>query len=265
MSNDTVLKMRTRAREMLASGEVTQVLAWEAGEFPNYPAPAFFKDENACGRILYDRFCTANLSKFMIEASRNEGKTLVFLRPCDAYSLTQLIKENQVNREKAYIIGVGCEGCVTVYEGEECGLLESCLVCIKTDYPIYDELIGTENNPRTATTGTERFEGVTRVEETDASARYGFWQTQLSRCIRCNACRNICPTCHCKVCMLDKESLTNPPNPLENKFFHVIRAYHQNGRCTDCGQCARVCPQGIPLQLLNRKLIKAYKPVEVQP
>ena len=28
------------------------------------------------------------------------------------------------------------------------------------------------------------------------------------------------------------------------------------GRCTDCGECSRVCPQGIPLHLLNRKFIK---------
>ena len=28
------------------------------------------------------------------------------------------------------------------------------------------------------------------------------------------------------------------------------------GRCTDCGECSRVCPQQIPLHLLNRKFIK---------
>ena len=28
------------------------------------------------------------------------------------------------------------------------------------------------------------------------------------------------------------------------------------GRCTDCGECSRVCPQGIPLHLFNRKFIK---------
>ena len=39
-------------------------------------------------------------------------------------------------------------------------------------------------------------------------------------------------------------------------MFHIIRAFHVAGRCTDCGECSRVYPQGIPLYLLNRKYIK---------
>ena len=42
----------------------------------------------------------------------------------------------------------------------------------------------------------------------------------------------------------------------EEKMFHIIRAFHVAGRCTDCGECSRVCPQHIPLHLLNRKFIK---------
>jgi ferredoxin len=45
-------------------------------------------------------------------------------------------------------------------------------------------------------------------------------------------------------------------NEFEEKMFHVIRAFHVVGRCTDCGECSRVCPQSIPLHLLNRKFIK---------
>ena len=39
-------------------------------------------------------------------------------------------------------------------------------------------------------------------------------------------------------------------------MFHIIRAFHVAGRCTDCGECSRVCPQRIPLHLLTRKFIK---------
>ena len=56
----------------------------------------------------------------------------------------------------------------------------------------------------------------------------------------------------------------NPDTSVQNKaaaddfeenMFHIIRAYHVAGRCTDCGECSRVCPQSIPLHLLNRKFI----------
>ena len=60
--------------------------------------------------FVYDGFCGANLSKYMIEAAKLEGKTLVCLKPCDTYSFNQLIKEHRVDREKTYIIGVGCKG-----------------------------------------------------------------------------------------------------------------------------------------------------------
>ena len=36
-------------------------------------------------------------------------------------------------------------------------------------------------------------------------------------------------------------------NSFEEKMFHIIRAFHVAGRCTDCGECSRVCPQGIPI------------------
>ena len=39
-------------------------------------------------------------------------------------------------------------------------------------------------------------------------------------------------------------------------MFHIIRAFHVASRGTDCGECSRVCPQRIPLHLLNRKFMK---------
>ena len=90
--------------------------------------------------------------------------------------------------------------------------------------------------------------------------RFAFWQGELSRCIRCNACRDACPACTCEKCVFDnpKSGVENksPANSFEEKMFHIIRAFHVAGRCTDCGECSRVCPQNIPLHLLNRKFIK---------
>ena len=47
-----------------------------------------------------------------------------------------------------------------------------------------------------------------------------------------------------------------PSSSFEEQMFHIIRAFHVAGRCTDCGECSRVCPQHIPLHLLNRKFIR---------
>jgi ferredoxin len=39
-----------------------------------------------------------------------------------------------------------------------------------------------------------------------------------------------------------------------NSSWNIIRAVHLAGRCSGCDECARVCPAGIRLDLINRKL-----------
>ena len=99
-----------RAKELLADGTVARVLGWKAGDMPWNPEPAFFENEEELKDFVYDGFCGANLSKMMIEASKLDGKTMVCLKPCDTYSFNQLLSEHRIDREKAYIIGVGCKG-----------------------------------------------------------------------------------------------------------------------------------------------------------
>ncbi|MBQ3915023.1 MAG: 4Fe-4S dicluster domain-containing protein, partial [Ruminococcus sp.] len=120
----------------------------------------------------------------------------------------------------------------------------------------YDELIGEDGD----ILDSNRFDMVEKLENMTAQERFDFWREQLSKCIRCNACRNVCPACTCETCVFD-----NPNSGVSNKaaadsfeenMFHIIRAFHVAGRCTDCGECSRVCPQNIPLHLLNRKFIK---------
>jgi len=105
-----------------------------------------------------------------------------------------------------------------------------------------------------------RFELVEKLEAMAPEERFAFWQNELSRCIRCNACRNVCPACSCIKCVFDNDRYDTAQKAntttFEEQMFHIIRAFHVAGRCTDCGECSRVCPQHIPLHLLNRKFIK---------
>ena len=271
-----------RAKELLADGTVSRVLGWKKGQHSYDPEVAFFNTAEALESFVYNGFCGANLSKYMIEASKLEGKTLVFLKPCDSYSFVQLLKEHRVDREKAYIIGVGCKGKLDVrklgedvldalidgdtvkttglYGDKEYAykelLLERCHVCKGKDHVIFDEQIGESAD----TVDSDRFAEVAAIEAMSPEEKFAFFQSELSKCIRCNACRNVCPACSCRKCVFDsvKFDSTQKANttPFEEKMFHIIRAFHVAGRCTDCGECSRVCPQGIPLHLFNRKFIK---------
>ena len=112
----------SRAKELLADNTVARVLGWRAGDLPYNPEAAYFETPESLDEFVYDGFCGANLSKMMIEASKLEGKTLVCLKPCDTYSFNQLIKEHRGDREKAYIIGVGCKGKLDVEKLRKMGI-----------------------------------------------------------------------------------------------------------------------------------------------
>ena len=111
----------TRAKELLENGTVARVLGWKIGDLPYNPEPAFFETAESLDKFVYNGFCGANLSKYMIEASKLEGKTLVCLKPCDTYSFNQLLTEHRVDRDKAYIIGVGCKGKLDVEKIKKTG------------------------------------------------------------------------------------------------------------------------------------------------
>jgi len=279
--------MLERAKALLADGTVDRVVGWEVGEFFYDLTPAVFSADGL-DKFVYNGFSGANLSKYMIKESAKDGKALVFLKPCDTYSFNQLINEHRVNREKVYIIGVECRGMLdirkvrdmgikgitaireegeeliidTIYGEKKCArkdaLLEKCLCCKGQEFVVYDELLTTGEEFTVG--GNDRFAKVKELEAMTPDERFAYWRSELSKCIRCNACRNVCPACSCLQCVFDnpKSGISSKANAddFEENMFHIIRAFHVAGRCTDCGECSRVCPQGIPLHLLNRKFIK---------
>ncbi len=279
--------MIKRAKELLADGTVNRVMGWKRGEFSYDITPAVFETaEELDAEFVCDDLTQANVSKYLIKESRKEGKILALLKPCDTYSFNQLVKEHRIIRENVYVIGIPggpkidiekikakeISGILsvknedytlkieTIYGTETMPYYEAisgkCENCKSKKHVVFDELIGEDGD----VLESNRFEMVEKLENMTAQERYDFWRDQLSKCIRCNACRNVCPACTCENCVFD-----NPKSGIDNKaaadsfeenMFHIIRAFHVAGRCTDCGECSRVCPQNIPLHLLNRKFIK---------
>ena len=280
--------MINKAETLLAEGTVNRVLGWKKGEFCYDVTPAVFETAEEMKKdFVFGDFCGANFSKYLVEETRKEGKVLVFLKPCDTYSFNQLLTEHRFDREKVYAVGIPCEGMLdinkikavlgdgilgaksegdtvkveTLYDGEKTVakadvLAERCINCKSKKHVAYDELIGEEGD----VIDSARFDEVAKLEAMTPDERFAFWQGELSRCIRCNACRDVCPACTCEKCVFDnpESGMQNKAaaNSFEEKLFHIIRAFHVAGRCTDCGECSRVCPQSIPLHLLNRKFIK---------
>lgn len=279
-------KMLERAKALLQSGEVARVIGWKKGDFCFDPSPATFESVEELDGFVYNWFCGANLSKYLIQESKKEGKTAVFLKPCDTYSFNQLVKEHRVVRENIHVIAVEClakldvekikaQGVSAITDVEVNGkdvkvsslygettlykpdvVLSKCATCQKTHQVKDQEIILHERPER----DVNRFEEVEKLEAMTPDERFAFWKEQLSKCIRCNACRNVCPACSCIKCVFDNPasgvSAKANDSDFEEKLFHIIRAFHVAGRCTDCGECSRVCPQNIPLHLLNRKFIK---------
>ncbi|MBR4292801.1 MAG: 4Fe-4S dicluster domain-containing protein [Clostridia bacterium] len=275
-----------KAKALFADGTVTRALGWKAGEFDYDLTPAVFESiEEMEDGFVYSDFSAPNFSKYLVKETLKEGKILVFLKPCDTYSFNQLLTEHRFDREKVYAVGIPCNGMAeikkikekcegissvesdgdgfivhTLYDGDvklskEEVLAERCLCCKSKKHVAYDELLGEEGEEL----DTNRFDEVAKLEAMTPDERFAFWQGELSRCIRCNACRNVCPACTCEQCVFNNpasgvESKASADS-FEEKMFHIIRAFHVAGRCTDCGECSRVCPQNIPLHLLNRKFI----------
>lgn len=278
-----------KAKELLQNGTVDRVLGWKVGEFKYDLTPGVFTSADEVDReFVYNTFSGANLSKYLVKQTRKgDGKIAIFVKPCDSYSLQQLIKEHRVDREKVYIVGIECFGKTDINKIKATGLsgisditeagdsivvetiygdkktfkkfevmAERCLSCKSKKIVIYDELIG-ENGE---VLDSNRFDQVAELEAMTPDERFEFWQNELSKCIRCNACRNVCPACTCEKCVFDNDNSGVAQKAAQTSFeesnFHIIRAFHVAGRCTDCGECSRVCPQNIPLHLLNRKFIK---------
>lgn len=280
------MQITEKIKSLVSEGKADRVFGWKKGELGFDTEPSLFTEN--FDSVVYNGLCGANLCKYMINETKKDGKVLLLLKPCDSRGLQLLTKEHRVRRERIYALGVPCRGkidvdkisaqgikgitdiqengdtltVVTLYGEHTVSrkdvLYEKCLSCVGKEHVGCDEVLMPELSEDT--TVNDRFAGVTALEEKNSEERFAFWRSQLSKCIRCNACRNVCPACSCVKCIFDNPSsgMDSKANAddFEENLYHIIRSFHVCGRCIDCGECSRVCSEKIPLHLLNRKYIK---------
>ena len=106
------------------------------------------------------------------------------------------------------------------------------------------------------------YQDIVEFSELPRKERKDYFYNEVSKCIRCYACRNVCPACYCVDCFVEETLpawIGKTTNISDNMTFHWTRAIHVAGRCVGCESCARACPMGVDLTMLNRKLAKDVK------
>lgn len=276
-------QLRTEIQHLLAEDVVDVVIAFKEADSPLRPQPAFFRTIDEVDTLEYNGLCQNNLANYLTRYPK-ETRIGMVVRGCENRSVNALIVEKQHLRENLYLIGVPCRGIIDLKKvikkaGEnisgfsesenEISLLfngaeltfqreellhDSCLRCIHPNPITADILIGDpvpERDPAVAREFVESF------ESKDKEERYAWFRQEAERCIRCYACREACPMCYCTECFVDHATPRWTESDISaggTHAWHIIRAFHQTGRCTSCGACERACPMDIKMTYLTEKL-----------
>jgi ferredoxin len=251
-------ELRALARGLLADGAVKVVIGWQEG--PRGVRPAFVTDPADAERLVFDARCAHNLAAYLSPRRQQVarlGKPAVVVKGCDARAVAGLIRECQLRREDVVIIAVRCGGVVRDPAGNAELTAETvsdrCAGCDVREPRLHDYLVGAL--PPAPPASARRDEAIAALQRMTADERRAFWDDHLSRCVRCHACREVCPMCFCMECMADKARppwIDPSPTARGNRAWTTMRVLHQAGRCVDCLECERACPANIPLGLLGR-------------
>jgi len=250
-------ELRAKARELLESGTVDCVVGYEIGPKGDV-RPVFVYEPSETDRLVFNSRCDHNLVTYLNRRNKPPKRgaavptTGIIVKPCDARAIQVLLNENQIERDKVYIIGVTCNGMVDTDGSPE----TRCTHCVQRVPLLCDIVFG---EPPETVDATDEFDDVEEFEAMPREERLGFWLKEFDRCIRCYACRQACPGCFCDVCESERDDslwIGIAHDIPEKAFFHITRAFHLAGRCVECNACELVCPMSIPLSLLNRKIVQ---------
>jgi formate dehydrogenase subunit beta len=242
-------RIREIAKRWLDEGEVDAFVGFRRRPDGSV-VPVRIRKGDDVEQLVFGEGCTHNLMGYV--DLRSDERLGLLLKGCDGRALVQLLVEGEIDRDRVKVLGVVCPGLMAD------GALEpKCEACRVNAPPVHDELVSWE--------GAEPWDRRPELPELaslggqSSEERARFFGEQFSRCIRCYACRDVCPLCYCEECVTEKSRpqwVEVGIKPSSNSYWNLIRAYHLAGRCVECGECDRACPVGIPLRLLNQRMAR---------
>ncbi|OGT88441.1 MAG: hydrogenase [Gammaproteobacteria bacterium RIFOXYA12_FULL_61_12] len=299
------------AAGLLEKGQVKSVLGFRRGTAGAMAEPCTITEAAEAGTLVWDPTCLNNLALYLVKDRKQQAASKtpdirpigIVAKGCDSRAVAVLLQENYFKREEVFVIGVSCEGTgvidpkkvATLLKGRSPSrvefdgadgfkltlrggemqvpareiLADRCLECRAASPALNDVVFGEPSGERGYATPFHAAKEALGASETE---RWAAWEHHFDRCLRCFACRSVCPMCYCPECVVDSTSFViepqtsaeekanrikwceRSPNTSESAVYHLTRAIHLAGRCVDCGECERVCPVNIPLRLLNTML-----------
>lgn len=287
-------ELRDTVVKLFKDGTVDAVIGYEAGTLPLRASPCVVKDAQEADKLVWNMNCGHNLAAYLLHVAKTnpEKKIGIVAKGCDSRSIVGLIKERQIEKEQVYVIGVPCSGMLdrrrlndnldgaeileAHMEGGSLTLKSedgetkvnvddyihiSCSTCEHRVPVLHDVMVGESSGSADILSASDvkPYEQVESMESASADERWEYFVSEMSKCIRCYACRGACPFCYCTQCFMDQNQpqwFGKTTELSDIIIFHMVRVFHVAGRCASCGACARACPMGVDLMSLTKKVEK---------
>jgi formate dehydrogenase (coenzyme F420) beta subunit len=282
----------TQIKEQIAAQmpQLDLVIGWQQGYDPLHATPLFISAPEDLEQLLLGPLALHNTATYL--PGLKDKKVGIVVKGCDSRAVIQLQQEGLINKDNVVVFGFPCDGVVDLVKirrmlgstGRVTGidispptlsiehdgtatriplvdvLADKCSRCRFPNALIHDYFAGDPREPHAA---DDDYSDVAALEAQPLQDRFQHWQEEMSRCLRCYACRNACPMCvcrdHCLAQSRDPHWLIQDDQVREKWMFQVIHAMHLAGRCVECGECQRACPVDIPVLALKRKLNREIK------
>ncbi len=278
-------RLRKEAETLLKEKRVDYIIGFAPGSIKHTTTPLITTDPSELQNLIINPFIVNNLTSYLAQI---KGKVGIVVKGCDCRSLVSLLQDHKRERADLVILGIPCEGLIDLRKVEDLTfkerdeideirkekdeviikvdgkeetlpfqrvLFDKCLGCEYPNPSEYDTLLGEKVTPKARREDSRQ--KIAELEGKDSKERWGHWKKEFERCIRCYACRNICPACYCERCFVDINIplwVLPAARFKDNLLFQLVRTLHVAGRCSDCGECERACPANIPLRLLQRRM-----------